>query len=141
MPRGVQIPSVCESGPVTVTRLEFERRGTYRDRGVRYLVEVDGVALSPRPSGHGTHEVIGIDVQPGEHLIRVSCRSNRYFQANVDVPDGTTVRLRMVPGPFLESILTTDCQPRLIDMSGRRLPGSTGRREHVVGEPAPRHLR
>ena len=114
--------------------LILERPARYRDRAVRYLVEVDGQPQSPRPQGNDTIEV---PVEPGQHLVRVSIGQRRFFQAPVTIEGGTR-RLLIVPGPFFG----LDRQPRLLDAATTRpLEGTTARRSSPIAEPEPRHLR
>jgi hypothetical protein len=89
--------------------LIFERDATYVDRGVVYLVEVDGAPQSPKL--HRTQS-IEVPVKPGEHVVRVSTGRRRFFEARVAVNDDEARRLRVVPGSLLSGLRRP---PRLTD--------------------------
>jgi hypothetical protein len=113
--------------------LIFHRPASYRDRAVRYLVELDSRPQPPRLQSNHTIEV---PVEPGEHLVRVSIGQRRFFQAPV-TNQGETRRLLIVPGPLFSGL---DRQPRLLDAATRHpLAGTVIRWPSPIEEPGARH--
>jgi hypothetical protein len=126
---------VCDHGFVEAPALlVFRRPGSYVDRGVRYLVEIDGGPLAPRLDGLSSVEA---EVAAGEHSVRVSAHDRRYFEAHIDVEPGQTRELHVVPGPLL-SVFSR--QPRLRDERCTRVSGPILRRTTPIADPKPRHL-
>lgn len=114
--------------------LVFRRHATYIDRGIRYLVEIDGRPLAPRLEGLSS---VQAEVSAGEHSVRVSAGSRRYFEAHVAVEPGQTRELQILPGPLLSGFSR---QPRLRDERGARVPGRVLQRTTAISDPKPRHL-
>lgn len=124
-------PSLDTMGPELTSELRFERPVTYRDRAVRYLVEVDGQPLAPRLAGL---DCLSTQVSSGDHLVRVSAGGHRCFEARISVAGGETASFRVVPGPLWT---LGPRVPRLVDLAtGRLVPGAVGRR----AQRPPAHL-
>ena len=122
--------------PDLTSVLRFERPATYRDRAVRYLIEVDGDPLAPRLAGPDCQSR---PVSPGEHVVRVSAAGRRYFEARISVARGETAAFRVVPGPLWR---VGSRPPRLVELAtGRLAPGAVGRRAQRPAQPTPGHLR
>jgi hypothetical protein len=118
-------------------RARLRAASHYLDRGVRYLIEVDGQAQATRLSGLDS---VSTGVGPGEHVVRVSVGHRRYFEALVHVAPGETLRYRAVPGPVLGRGALFR-QPRLTEAgSGRAVPGAVGKRGERIADLPPRHL-
>ena len=114
--------------------LTFERPAAYLHRAVRYLVEVDGAARSPRLT---SGQMMEVEVAPGEHVVRVSAGSRRFFESRVTVAAGAALRLLVRPSSPLTGRRR---QPRLRDVTtGRYLGGAIGTRPVPLTEPIPQH--